>query len=258
MLTRVIGVDKTRYLECLAADAATLRAAVHRAGLDAGVPTCPGWTAGDLIDHVSEVYEHKIECIRQGREPESTSKPGEHDPFERFDAALASITAELTVRDPGDHAYSWYEPDQTVGFWVRRMPHETVIHRADAERASGGTISPIPEDLGADGVDEALTWFLKYANDNWADYIAEQLPEAPPTASVDLLGGIEPTRVSFGPKLVAIGPADTATPATAQITGPAGDLDLWLWGRKDVSQLTLSGNPEAVTWLRRLMVVATQ
>lgn len=64
--------------------------------------------------------------------------------------------------------------------------------------------------------------------------------------------------MSFGPKLVAIWRADTTTPATAQITGPAGDLDLWLWGRKDASQLTLSGNPEAVTWLRRLMVVATQ
>jgi hypothetical protein len=31
-------------------------------------------------------------------------------------------------RDP---AGSWYTPDQTVGFWIRRMAQETVIHRID-------------------------------------------------------------------------------------------------------------------------------
>jgi hypothetical protein len=34
-------------------------------------------------------------------------------------------------RKPEDPAGSWYTPDQTVGFWIRRMAHETVIHRID-------------------------------------------------------------------------------------------------------------------------------
>jgi hypothetical protein len=48
-----------------------------------------------------------------------------------------------------------FAPDQTAGFWARRMAHETTIHAADALYTAGRKVS-IPADLSADGVSEWL------------------------------------------------------------------------------------------------------
>ena len=42
---------------------------------------------------------------------------------------------------------------QEAGFFIRRMVHETAVHRWDAEGAAG-TTSPIDPPLASDGIDE--------------------------------------------------------------------------------------------------------
>jgi MDMPI C-terminal domain/Mycothiol maleylpyruvate isomerase N-terminal domain len=42
-----------------------------------------------------------------------------------------------------------HRPDQTAGFWRRRMAQETVVHRVDAESAHGRA-SPVPAALAAE------------------------------------------------------------------------------------------------------------
>ena len=80
-----------------------------------------------------------------------------------LDRAYAALTAEFAARSPESPAFTWYGPDQTVGFWIRRMAQETVIHRVDAELGAGvASIAPIPADLAHDGIDEFLVAFVEY------------------------------------------------------------------------------------------------
>jgi hypothetical protein len=50
-------------------------------------------------------------------------------------------------------------PDQTVGFWARRMALKTVVHRVDAEQARGA-VAPVDAALGTDGIDEIFVIML--------------------------------------------------------------------------------------------------
>jgi uncharacterized protein (TIGR03083 family) len=72
----------------------------------------------------------------------------------------ADLVAVLRAADPQARMYSWAE-DKHVSFWIRRMLHETTIHRTDAEAAAGvsGLIEPA---VAVDGIDELLE-LLPYA-----------------------------------------------------------------------------------------------
>ena len=59
------------------------------------------------------------------------------EPGPLLDDAYRQLVEQLDSHRPGDHAATWWPPDQTVGFWLRRMAHETSIHRRDVESAVG-------------------------------------------------------------------------------------------------------------------------
>ncbi|WP_083895793.1 maleylpyruvate isomerase family mycothiol-dependent enzyme [Nocardia jiangxiensis] len=125
-------------------------------------PSCPGWTARDLLGHVGQVYEHKTLCMTLGHAPldEQRSSPARQETelsawfVEQRDALLE----QLTERGPVQQTFTWFPPDRTVGFWYRRMALETAVHRVDAELATG-TRTPVDPELAVDGVDE-LVGFL--------------------------------------------------------------------------------------------------
>ena len=88
--------------------------------------------------HTGSVYSHKVACMRLPEGPQRQEDwdhgPAEgQDPTEWFRERLAELTDELSSRGPQAAAYTWYEDDQTVGFWFRRMAQETAVHRADVE-----------------------------------------------------------------------------------------------------------------------------
>ncbi len=158
------GMEYSRFLDCLAADFARLRAIVPT-DLNAAVPSCPGWTVADLTRHVGMVYMHKTLAMREGAEPEQWPPEGLADekPLALLDRAYAGLVAEFAARKPADPAGTWYAPDQTVGFWIRRMAQETVIHRIDAELGTGQPVTQVPADLAVDGIDELLKVFVAYS-----------------------------------------------------------------------------------------------
>jgi len=166
-------MDNARYLDCLAADFTRLRAVVP-GSLTAPVPTCPGWTVADLTRHVGEVYLHKTLAMRDGAEPETFPPEGlaGEEPVALLDRGYAGLRAEFAARRPEDPAGSWYTPDQTVGFWIRRMAQETVVHRMDAQLAAGVAVIPAPADLAVDGIDEVLKRFLAYGSVEWPEEYA--------------------------------------------------------------------------------------
>ncbi len=158
-------MEDSRYLQCLAADYGDLRDAASAAELTANVPSCPGWTVADLVRHVAQVYLHKVTLMSTGEEPLQWPPPSlaAEAPLAALGRAYGALRAEFRTRAPGLPAPTWYDPDQTVGFWIRRMAQETVIHRIDAELAAGLPVIPVPDDLAADGVDEVLKRMLAVA-----------------------------------------------------------------------------------------------
>jgi uncharacterized protein (TIGR03083 family) len=244
-----------RYRELLDDDVRRLRALVEEAG-DRPVPSCPGWTAADVVRHTAVVYLHKVASIRDGVMPTPGSGwPPEQvrtaEPGPLLDDAYRQLVEQLDAHGPADHAATWWPADQTVGFWLRRMAHETSIHRRDVESAVGAE-TPVAPDLAVDGIDEVLALML--AGD-WSD---EVVPEAS-GATVLLDGGGHRWAVTLLPGEVALDRSDAdrdPAASTARVTGEPGQVLLWLWGRGP--QPPASGSPAAVAELRERLVMATQ
>src|SRR5579859_4237738 len=113
------GMKFSRFLDCLTSDFDRLRAVVPIEPM-ALVPSCPGWTVGDLTRHVGEVYLHKTMAMRDGveRQPWPPEELQQEEPIALLDRAYAGLVAEFASRNPDDPAGSWYTPNQTVGFWI--------------------------------------------------------------------------------------------------------------------------------------------
>jgi hypothetical protein len=143
---------------------------------------------------------------------------------------------------------------------MRRMAHETVIHRIDAELGTGQPIALVPADLAADGIDELLKVFLAYSVAEWGEDFLDILAGSPGrtyTVRTDAAGW----RVWTGPGLVAVedGAGEGVTDVT--VSGPPMAVLRWLWNRESIgesSDVTVEGTQEAVAELRRCIVTATQ
>lgn len=227
-------------------------AAVAAAAPDAAVPSCPAWTVADLTEHVAEVFAHKVACIRTGAEPEPWPPAGGVGPLDR---AWAELIEELTTRPPEHHAYTWFTPDQTVGFWIRRMAHETAIHRIDAELAAGVAPGPVDPELAVDGIDEVLRVFVEFSCDGWPEYFAELLAGAD-HRPVLIDAGSRAWRVTAGRERIAIADADPGEAADARVTGDPGLVYRWLWGRG--GDVELLGDTALAAQLTTVMVPALQ
>ncbi len=216
--------------------------------LEAPVPSCPGWTVDHLLRHLAGVYLHKVACMQALQAPTVWAPDFSTEPApELLHRAFTDLNAAFDARDPADRAWTWFAPDQTVGFWIRRMAHETCIHRYDAELAAGKT-TPVVADLAVDGVDEALTVVLVEDGDI-TDMAEVDLP------TIEVNTGVRSFFVR--PTLTGVFVDETGEAATT-IEGVPSDLLLWLWRRADAANLKVSGDPAGVAVLSRLMETATQ
>jgi uncharacterized protein (TIGR03083 family) len=242
-------------LECLASDEARLRSIAAR-DLTAAVPSCPGWSVEDLVRHVAEVYLHKTECMRLGAFPKPwPPDTSTEEPLALLDRSYAALVAEFAARSPDAPTATWYKPDQTVGFWIRRMAQETVVHRIDAELALGEPVSPVPADLALDGVDEVLERFLSYATEEWPDDFGDHLDGCDGRA-VLVSAGERSWLVRLDPGVVRVGPGSEAD-AAAKVAGDPHAALLWLWRRAANDAVTVEGDPTLVAKLRELLGIVT-
>ncbi len=254
-------MDYSRFVECLAADFARLRAVVPT-NLTAAVPSCPGWTVADLTRHVGQVYLHKTLAMREGAEPDPWPPEGlaDEEPLALIDRAYAGLVNEFASRKPEDPAGSWYKPNQTVGFWIRRMAQETVIHRIDAELATGQPVAPVPPDLAVDGIDELLKVFVAYSVADWGTYFVEVLGGSPGRTYTVRTSGAA-WRVRTGPGLFAVQEDASDDAADVTVSGPPTAVLRWVWNREgadEPSGVTVKGGQDAIDELKRCIVIATQ
>jgi len=242
-------MDSSAHRAALAADYALLRALADTP-LDRQVPSCPDWTLDELLRHVAVVYLHKVAAMRAGAMPQDWPPPLDHEATPALlDRAYAELAAEFDAREPADATPTWYDPDRSVGFWIRRMALETAVHRADAELAAGVPVTPVKADLGADGVDEVLDIMLAWGSVKYEEYRDADLP------AIGLRAGGREWFVRPTAKGVVI---DSAGEAATLIEADPSGLLYWLWRRAGDEVLTVTGDPAGVTTLRELMKTATE
>jgi uncharacterized protein (TIGR03083 family) len=242
-------LDYATYVESVRQDGARLADAA-RADLSTDIPTCPGWTMRHLVSHVAEVYEHKIACTALGKTPDPWPPewPSDRDPAEWLADAHERLLEMFERSEPGTPSATWWPPDQTVGFWARRMAHETAVHRTDAELATG-TPTPIDPDLAVDGVDEILRIML--AGD-WSD----EPDDAATGQRVAIATGGRTWRVELERESVTV--AEEGGERDATLEGDPSDVVLWLWGRSPDERVKRTGDDQALRLLRSRLVLATQ
>jgi len=231
--------------QALRADAAALAAAADLVPGDRPVPGCPGLTVAGLVRHVGSVHRLVTRWITRGSRPTRWPRePNGADPVDWYRVGAASLIAVLNPARAAEPAATWCPWDRTLGFWLRRMAHETAVHRVDAQAAAGLAV-PLEPALAADGIDEVLRLWLGC--------------HQPPGAHADgraialRVPGREWT-VALHQEVVDFCP--DAEPA-AVVTGSASGVDLWLWGRVPASRLTIEGDVAVARALRAAVAAAT-
>jgi uncharacterized protein (TIGR03083 family) len=237
------------FVEQVRADGQKLADAAD-GNIDADVPSCPGWQVRDLVAHIAQVYEHKIECTRLGKAPDPWPPewPQAGDPVPWFRDAHARLLDMFEANEASSPSATWWPPDQTVGFWARRMAHETAVHRVDAELARGAA-TPVDAGLATDGVDEILHIML--AGD-WSEDADDEMTGQ----RVAIETGGRAWQVVLDREAMTVLDGDGTADAT--LSGPPSDVLLWLWGREPDDRVEMSGDQEAHRLMRTRLVMATQ
>lgn len=251
------SLDGTRlstddYLAHLDADHEAMLAAAT--DLEAAVPGCPGWDVRALLSHVIGVYRHKSAAMATDSEPSKRDDtwgqvPDGVDPRDALREAYAELVGHLTARDADDATWAWWPPEQTVGFWQRRMAQETTVHRWDAESALDGPegAGDVPEELAADGVDELLGW-LRWP---WDD-----VPQEEATGQRVLVAADDHSwTVTLNRTSVEV--VGGAGAAEALVAGPSSGVLLHLWGRPGDHGVATTGDETALRLLRERLQMAT-
>lgn len=238
-MTKDTAVPLPRRLTLLAEDTDRLASVLERSGFTQRVPSCPDWTLGDLAYHVGEVHRFwtwiardEVQDANAVPRPEVVDPPDAELPRWLRDG-VDDLIAVLRDADPSTPVWSW-APQHDMAFIQRRMPHETSVHRWDAEDAAGRHDASIATDLAADGISEYF--FLATAEEYaGAARISLHSTDTGHTWTAWLDGG----RMRW-----EIGVED----APGTLTGSASDLLLTLWRRRglDEGRVRVSGDRAGV------------
>lgn len=235
------------YMQAISRESDRFADVLREADPTAPVPTCPGWTAADLLWHLGEVHlfwaevlrsgaleDDDIEAIEQAKPPRPTDQDGL---LALFEDQTSNLLRELASRSDDTPAWFWLPTAKTVGSTRRMQAHEALMHRIDAELAAGAVPAPIDPELAADGIAHAFEVM-------WVWWSLMGLDLEPVGATVTITAtdvdrswvvqagrwrGTSPDGKVFDePGVVLVeGPASS----DATVSGTAEAVDRWLWGR---------------------------
>src|ERR1700722_17198719 len=127
------------------------------------IPTCPEWTLRQLVTHVGRAHRWAAEITRTRsdavipfREVPDGKLPDDAAKQSAWLRAGAALLVDA-VREAGNDLVWSFAGPAPAGYWLRRMAHETLVHRADAQLAAGAEPEPVIEaEIAADAIDEWL------------------------------------------------------------------------------------------------------
>ncbi len=247
------------YVVHLTTESTRFGEAIAAAPPDTPVPTCPDWTADDLLWHLGWVQSWWTMIVRQkltgqeARELMPDRPAGRPELLEFYRQAGSGLAAILRTVPADTEAWTWSD-NHTVGFIQRKQAHEALIHRVDAE-VTGGHRTPMDPALSADGVDEALRVMYGGVPD-WGRF------EPDPARTIRIratdtgdswivrLGsftGTDSDGVSYDEPDFDVLATDSGAPAAAVVSGTAADLDCWLWRRPPCGEISRSGDDRVLS-----------
>ncbi|WP_027644594.1 maleylpyruvate isomerase family mycothiol-dependent enzyme [Salinispora oceanensis] len=244
---------KDFWIGALRVEGPAFAAAIAEAPADAPVLSCPGWTVTDLTRHLASVYRWVQGTVSANsvtppalRSELVEPNPGETDP-QLWQQAYDDLLVRFDALDPEAPAWNWAPQPKKAGFWLRRIAHETALHRWDAQLAIGAG-DPIETKLAADGVSEVLDTCLPAGrrpdHGQWHGVVHLSASDVGQEWFLRLRGG-------------GVALLDTSTifddhdhHARVQVVGTASDLLLALWGRVSFDTLAVTGERALLAGLR--------
>jgi uncharacterized protein (TIGR03083 family) len=224
---------------------------------DAPVQTVPDLSLRDLVHHVGGIHRWATTTIREARAEryDTTLRevvgewPDDADLVGWFRSGHAALVQALRDADPDLECWTFFAAPTPLAFWARRQTHETAIHRADAQSASGA-ITPYAPVLAADGVDEILFGFAARRG---------RYPESdPPRMRLRATDMDREWLAQLGPERTSV-LVDAEIPAGASsdvaVEAPASDLYLLLWNRITPDAVAVDGDPEPLAVWRETVRV---
>lgn len=216
-------------------------AQVAEAGpLDAPVPSCPGWTLRDLVEHLGFIHRWARLAAATGAPPDNAqidAAPGAtgDGPADRLALAtwmrhgVEALTDTLGTLDLEAATWHPFLVAKVGAVWPRRQAHETSIHRWDAESAIGASL-PLDRDLSADGIDEYFGLVVPR--------VVQRDGRSVPVGTL-LVSCTDVDRhllvTSADGSVVGSAPAMAGTVADVVVSGDAESLLLALWGRRPLA-----------------------
>lgn len=199
------------------------------------------WSGLDLVAHLGEVHRWAAEIVRTAHRANRENVPQlEGDPAEWYAASRRELLDLLESTDPAKPVWTHQRSQRTARYWHRRQTHETLIHLwdlrsvTDAAAAAPAEASP---SLWIDTVDELFEVFATKR----AEQEGVSLPAPLRMKATDHRREwtIHP---DFSCEPVAVGHRG------ATVTGTAGDLALFAWGRlrSTSERLTVEGDANVV------------
>ena len=235
--TESMSLDKHAYVAVVAREGGAVGAVAASGDLDAPVPSCPRWSLQKLVGHLGWVYNWVSEHIEQRSAAmlnrDDVPRPPAGDAvIEWYAGAHARVLDALRDVDPDAEVWGWAGIN-TGAFWHKRLAHESLIHRWDAENAVGEP-GHIDSDLGADGVDELMDVIWPFQVRSAKD----PLPEASLHLHRTDGDGEWLCRIVDG-RFVA---ERTHARGDAAVRGTGEQLDLVLWRRKAPGDVEVFGD----------------
>lgn len=241
------------HVAALRRDSAALVECAHR-DRSAVVPTCPGWTVGDLVVHTGVVHQRLTKLVRTRSTGPIWPEPGmETDPL-RSDLAdwFAVIAGDLvsTLEEVGPDVAVWHWfPGGTSRVVIRRAAQETAVHRWDGENALG-IARPVEGELAADGVDEVVAAMLPAIVWQYGPPAGVEVGVAGETVHIHCTDGPGEWLLRFA--LDGLHVSREHARGDLALRGTASDLLLFLWGRSSAEPLEVLGDPALLARWREL------
>lgn len=234
----------------LAEQARLLVAAFNRADPAAPIPGLE-WDTRTVLIHTGAVHRWATDVVARELATNETGGsiafwPPESDDQQLaawFSDGAAALISTLREAPPDLSCFTFIPRVAPRTFWIRRQAHETAIHRADIQAASGGPVTVVDPSFAQDGLAEIVGAFATepgFATDHPGRLLLEA-SDGPAW------------QVTFGGGQNLVVSGDLAgTEADAVVRGTSDELYRWAWNRP--TEVTAAGDRRVIASWRAVRV----